>query len=192
MDTGPHITVIALGHTKGVGKNTIGRILLEQFEAKGFAVECSSFAGPVKETAHWLYDSAGVRDEDYYELHPEEKDIVLPKLGLTPREVWIKISDDLAALYPRVWFDRACNSIDYHTEVVIFTDLRYKREWDLLKQLNVNVVFVKVTRDGTKLVEDGAEEQLINADWDLTIHNNIDVNEPPALADMIEDYIAAL
>lgn len=199
MGLRPYLTVIALGHTKGVGKDTIAKSLCLSFKEQ-HDLECQmlAFAYPVKEHAFRLYVNHGLRHPEYYDSHLKEKDIVLPGLGLTPRQLWIKVSAVEADRDDKIWFNKAIECIRDSTEVAIFTDLRYMREAKYLQELkstlDVEVVFVKVIRDGMTLEPDGAEEQLATFPWDIIIHNDYNLTDLLAgrtlIADEIMDYIA--
>ena len=177
MGIRPHTSVIALGHTKGVGKDTIAKCLCIELSKLGLKPYHTSFAYVVKKLAHQLYHNYGICSPEFYEQYKEDKDKYVSNLDMTPRQLWIRLSDTLSQINPRIWFDATMESIPEDTDIVIISDLRYTREARYLDELDNKVVMARVTRDGCVMVPDGAEEQLTDWPWHLTIVNSYKLDE---------------
>jgi hypothetical protein len=110
--------IIALGHKKQVGKDTVGRMV-----ARHTKQPVTSFANKLKSISNQLYGWAGLRTESYYNLYPEAKERILQDLGMTPREIWIKVGNRIREVYPDTWIK--CMPTD-----CIVTDLRFPNEFE--------------------------------------------------------------
>jgi hypothetical protein len=164
--------IIALGHTKGVGKDTIANSMIVEACNYQLKAQKIAFADAVKDVAYQLYHSYGIEERMYYEQNREAKDEMLPMLCLTPRQVWIDLSDNLARIAPRLWFDLTMDKIKANTDIAIVTDLRYMREARFLSALGSKVATIRVLRDGCIMQPDGAEEQLSDYVFDATLVND--------------------
>ena len=91
----------------------------------------SVFATKLKQIVHELYAWAGVGDEAYYNdpEHEHERDIVIPELGMTPVELWVKFGT-LAVrerVYDLTWVNYLLKT-DHKLDVIIISDVRYPNE----------------------------------------------------------------
>lgn len=175
-------TVIAFGHQKGVGKDTAARAIRRKFNN----VLKLSLAYSLKFGTHCMLKSCGLKEPAYYDLYPNQKDVILPKLDVTPRDIWLKyaeINDTIASNW-------AVNNIikeiyERGRAYNIISDLRRLRELMCLSQ-EFHTIYVKVSRPGFDktdghriemelrnvkprftLVNDGTEEDLCTAAVDL-------------------------
>jgi hypothetical protein len=176
---------VTFGHRKRVGKDTAGRLLRShlRLHKKGSDVQTHGFADKLKNVTHDIYGWAGLQSKDYYDDHPEEREIVLPKLGMSPREIWIKFATLVAReVYPTTWIDYVLNTV--FCDVCIITDLRFPNEADLIH--DAGGVVYKIERDGGNRSEEAIEEGVNDiADdpmegyngWDAVITNNGSLKE---------------
>ena len=120
--------VIGLGYKKGSGKNTFAKFL-------GTHIRCScnhlkvqevSFAHKVKDLAFQLYGWAGIQRPIYYETHYSDKEITLPQLGKSPRQIWIEIGNKMREIYQNTWIDYALNGVK--GDIIIITDMGFLNE----------------------------------------------------------------
>lgn len=130
--------IIAFGHRRRVGKDTASKLLITHLSCTkpGLKVQTRGFATKLKEVAYDLYGWAGLKSEVYYENHPEQKDIKLPLLFRTPREIWIMMGMSMREIWDGTWPKIALASIPIHLDldVVIFKDLRFKNEAEQIKE----------------------------------------------------------
>src|ERR1035437_2708896 len=97
--------IIGLGHYSRTGKDSFANYFL--LHTPG-AIKIP-FAWKLKSITHDLYSWAGLREPEYYET-PEgalARDIVLPDLGLTPVQVWVKFGTPAVReqVYDKTWID---------------------------------------------------------------------------------------
>lgn len=140
----------------------------------GLKVKQISFAGKLKDVSFQLYGWAGLKRAIYYETHWEEKEVILPKLGLSPRDTWIGVGNKIRGVYQNTWIDFALKGVE--ADIVLITDLRF---WNEAKALWAeDAMLVKIIRDGIPKGTDPAEVDLDTwTDWDLQILNNCGLEE---------------
>src|SRR5437667_12260545 len=99
--------IISFGHRKNVGKDTLGRFLLTELKlrTKNLNIVKAGFADSLKNVAHDLYYWADLQDRLYYDQNPVQKDIILPKLGITPREIYIELGNKVREIYSDTWIE---------------------------------------------------------------------------------------
>lgn len=164
--------IIAFGHKKGTGKDTAGKFLDTILRANNINSCRASFADKLKDVAFQLYAWAGLKRGIYYETHYNEKEGVLPEIGLSPREIWINIGNKLREVYPDTWLDFVLKGVN--CDVVIVTDLRFWNE--AMKLREQDAVLVRMLRDGISAGDDPAETSLNDwDDWNYEVDNNGDL-----------------
>lgn len=185
--------IIALGHRRGVGKDTAAECLIKQGWIQ------ISFAGPLKETMSKLYN---IPLKYFTEQEYKEKELYY--WNKTPRELLIWFGSEvirkndpehwIKALHLRLlnellgassnindalgeeikWAKE--NKINYIEETVycpkgfVITDLRFPNEMQYLK--SIGAITVKVTREGIIEHNDIADSSLKNHTFDFEIKNN--------------------
>lgn len=169
--------LIAFGHRDGVGKDTAAKFLASilKTEKRVENVTFLSFATKLKEVAHQIYKYAGLMSGDYYEIEGNQylKNIKIPALDKTPREIWIALGNYCRDIYEHTWIDNLehyCNN--NRVQVGIIRDLRFPNEADgvLAKGGFVFKVNNKRVTEGRPLNE--AETPLINySNWSGEIDN---------------------
>jgi len=161
--------IIGLGHRKRVGKDTFAKFLQIYFEKRHKTVVLVSFAWKVKEYAHLLFGRYGVQSAEYYDEHPEAKDVMLSALNMTPRDVHIKLGTDIAReIHPNVWVD---STLDVKADVIIATDTRFLNEVMTIKWRGG--LSFKVVNPRAPKSDDKADNALADyADWDGVILND--------------------
>ncbi len=122
--------LIGLGHRRRVGKDTFGRFLCDYLRAfmPKTDVRVAAFADKLKAICHELYGWAGVKGRQWYEDHPEEREVVLPAIGMSPRELWIKFGTNAVRqnVYQDTWVDALLRGAA--CDVLIVTDVRFPGE----------------------------------------------------------------
>tara|TARA_B100000700_G_scaffold325444_2_gene434174 strand:- start:755 stop:1354 length:600 start_codon:yes stop_codon:yes gene_type:complete len=163
--------IIAFGHRRRVGKDTATAILSDMLLARGIPVKHVSFANSLKEVCSDLFGWAGLHGPAHYEEYPEEKEVTLPAIGLSPRDVWVEVGNKLRDVYEDIWIDLALNQPNLSKAVIIISDLRYPNEIDKVREAGGSVI--KITRDAAPVGDDPADTALADFDnWDTIIENN--------------------
>ena len=170
--------VIAFGHRQNVGKSSAVRFLSGELRIrnKGIHVQTAGFADKVKDVAFQLFAWGGLKPGHYYEDHYDEKNIILPKIGRTPRQLWIGVGNGIrqATGYDGTWLDYLFNTIK--CDVLIITDLRFPAEAEGI--LKVGGTIHRIDRDAAVKVIDGADDPLADyLKWTSVISNNGSLGE---------------
>ena len=143
--------IIALGTRKQVGKDTVGKYLIEKYGFKRLA-----FADALKEDVQDILDYAGI---DYDPADEENKEIFRPML--------IAYSELRRHLKPTYWLDKVVEVIDTFPDIdYVVTDMRYPNEADALR--DKGAVIVRINRNtGLKAEPTEAVGDLIEPDWEI-------------------------
>lgn len=162
--------IIAFGYKKGVGKDTAGKFLdtILRCEHPDLRIKHISFAEKLKDICFQLYGWAGLRRGIYYETHRKDKEKMLPKLGCTPREMWIGFGNKVREMRPDTWIDYALKGVK--ANIVIITDLRFRNEAQAIR--DISGILIKINRPGMPQGTDPAEVDLDGwGPWDYIIEN---------------------
>jgi hypothetical protein len=179
--------IIALGHKKRVGKDTFAKFLSQtvRCERPKLRVKTIGFADKLKDICHQLFAWAGLQAGIYYENYPELKEVILPAIGMSPREVHIKVGNGLRAIYGPIWIE---NAIHTQADIVLIKDLRFPNEVAAVKRKG-GLVF-KITRPGVPLGDDEAEVALDDFNgWDCVFENHGTLQD---FGRLVEAYAADL
>ena len=163
--------IVGLAYKKGVGKNTLSKFIMTYLrcESPGLNVREVSFAAKLKDIAFQLYGWAGLQRAIYYEVHREQKEIVLPKLRLSPREIWIGVGNKIREVYAETWIDFALKGVK--ADVLIVTDVRFRNEAIAIEDMGGELI--RIDRPGIPRGTDPAEVDLDSWDnWDYIKNNN--------------------
>lgn len=165
------MNIIAFGYKKRSGKDTAGKFLSTHLKitAGHLRVKHVSFAAKLKDISHQLYGWGGLRPGIYYETRGDLKEVMLPKLGLSPRDIWIQVGNKMREIYEDTWINFALCGVD--ADILIITDLRYTNEALAIKTAGGKLA--KVWRNDIPLGNDPAEVRLDSwEDWDYVLDNN--------------------
>lgn len=154
--------LIGIGHEDGVGKSTAAKMLLEMLPGH----RISSFASAIKTIAADLWGWAGVREESFYESVATRylKDVRLPLIGKTPREVWIEVGESGRRVDPSTWYRRAVG------ENVVIPDVRKRNEADYVRASGGYLLLLE--RDGVESEGNRVSELKGFCEWDWRVQNN--------------------
>lgn len=158
--------IIALGHRKQVGKDTLANLICRNSLATdlGFIEKCS-FAQPLYDMAERYFFDDGFRNKDYYDQFPLEKEIPLKKLNLTPRQILISLGQSMRAISPTFWIDQV--PLDRN---IVIPDLRFPNEVEFVKKHGG--IVIKVERPGIEDSNDLADSALADyTGWDYVVQN---------------------
>lgn len=159
--------ILALGHRKSVGKDTIGDLITRALICQ-IRVANRGVADEVKRESYNLFHSIGLEDQSFYDIHYQLKDVPL-KCGLTPRQIWIKYAEGCREIDEAVWARR---SLSMHKEVdlLIITDMRCTPEWDLFRQFDH--MMIKVENINVPTSSDAIDHYLDDKEFHHTLHND--------------------
>lgn len=169
------IKIIAFGHRKEVGKDTASKYLITELRIRrpGISVRMVGFADKVKDVAFQLFGWAGLMPGDFYE-EPQNlhlKEVILPKLGKTPRQLWIGVGNGIRAAtgYDGTWLDYVFNHVK--CDVMVIKDMRFPTEAEGVKRAGGWVY--KINCPWAPVVADGADDPLENYQgWTGEIDND--------------------
>jgi len=137
----------------------------------GYNIVTAGFADKVKELCYELFGWTGLKPGHFYEetggIHL--KDVLLPKLGKSPRQVWIEFGNNTRQVYDAVWAHYLFHAA--RCDLLIIKDLRFPTEADYVRQFGGHTV--RIDREAAPKVVDGADDVLESfGDWDWIIKND--------------------
>lgn len=142
---------IGLGHYSRTGKTSFSNYLeqaLRDIDPK-IKVKSIPLAAKLKDVTHQLYGWAGLQDMAFYETSEGAKarNIVLPKLGLSPVDIWIKFGTPAVRenVYDGTWVDYVLKA-DHDADIVIVPDIRFPNEVQAFGAAGAS--FFKIVRPG--------------------------------------------
>ena len=160
--------IIGLGHRRGVGKDTLTNLMCYHLREKGFDVKHVSFATKLYDICHQLFGWAGFKLQSEYNRDYASKEVILPKIGKSPRQILIEVGNHIRSVYSEVWVHSVLHE---KCDIVISSDLRYPNEYTAIKA--ANGVAIKVVRPGVPEYDDIADSALKDHhNWDYTIIND--------------------
>lgn len=169
--------LIAYGHRKEVGKDLTASLLQDSGLFK--EINVISFAKLIKQKCWELFADLGLQSPDYYEVHRDEKEQILPLLHKTPRELYIMYGMPMRDIWSNIWVHHALKQVINDPSVLnIFTDLRFANEFQAIK--DAGGYCVRIDRDSVPYSDDEADialSSLPEADWDYILGNNGDKND---------------
>lgn len=163
------LQIIALGHKREVGKDLAGTLLLKNLITikPESTIKKIGFADPIYEIAYKMYAWAGMRDKEYYNEHKEEKEKMILKINVTPREVLIDIGMKFREIYPETWLEYA---LSWQVDILIITDLRFPNEALRIRSMGGHTI--NVIRDVPQVSNlDDPDNQLNNWEWGGLLSN---------------------
>lgn len=167
--------IIAFGHRRFVGKDTAADFLVSQLRTttRRLNIIKTGFATKLKAIAFDLYSWAGLQEEAFYEKYTHLKEIKLPLMGKSPRDVWIELGNKCREINPDTWINQLLRR---KVDILIIKDLRYNNEADAVK--NHKGILVKIEKPGIEEFNDPADSALkYFTDWDHVIVNDGDLKE---------------
>lgn len=166
--------IVGFGHRRYVGKDSAANFAVSYMrqQTRGKLVLKTGFASKFKAMCHDLYGWAGLQDEEYYEAHPELKDVVIPALGKSPRNVWIEFGTTVGrAIYDNTW---VMYPIMMQCDYLFIKDVRFPNEADEI--LNRGGYVVRVDNPRVEKFDDVADSGLVNyTRWSATLLNDGDL-----------------
>jgi hypothetical protein len=158
----PKLKIIGFGHRRKMGKDTAANLAIGYIRigTRRLLVNKAAYGSKIKAIAHDVYGWAGVEDEEYYELHPDLKDAILPALGKTVRDVWIMIGEAFRTFHANTWvrypFGRYAKS-----DFLVISDVRRYNEADAILDRG-GIVFDVFNPRTTAVIDDPVDSALDN------------------------------
>lgn len=150
---------------KGAGKDTVADHLVTRH-----GYEKRAFAAPIKEVCAILFQIPPGSFEDFY-----EKERVVPRHGLSPRQMMQKLGTMFREHAPDFWLRHFLTWYDSvssrRQSRVVVTDIRYQNELDLIKDLGGTIL--RVVRPEMICVDTHITEQGVDSltGVDMVIEN---------------------
>lgn len=128
--------IIALGHRKRVGKDTIANFMIQYIDQNHPEIKALSIglADAVKEKAHEVFKHVGLKSCGYYGLHEDEREQILPLCGKTPRQIWIGFAEYCRTIDPYCWIKTALD-VPGDPDILIIRDFRTREEWEVFSDM---------------------------------------------------------
>lgn len=145
---------------KGSGKSTLSDMVKVKLAKKGYMVVTLPFAQGIKETMAALVSSCtgmSIEDSKMYFYTPDMKEIIIPSIGVSAREMMVKfgtdfvrdINEDLWIKYIEAYSKKLINM---HNELgtkklaIMYDDIRFTNEYNHVQAIGRNV-FIARTYD---------------------------------------------
>jgi len=116
---------IGIGGFKRSGKDTFGRLLKEAAEQRGVDVVMTAFANPVRKAAAAAY---GYGTDTALFTNAETKDVIVPRWGITPRQMMINVGEAMREIDPDHWVKLWRAKYTNPNTLIIITDVRRYNE----------------------------------------------------------------
>ena len=161
--------VVALGHRKRVGKDTVADVLVDEGWVK------LSFAEPLKHGVCNLYGFP----YEYY--NNEMKETILPQWGKSPRDLLIYMGTEvLRKDNPDHWIKLMEISIEKikaegTAKGIVVSDLRFPNEFEFMKK--INACCIKIVRESVPNTSDIADNALEGYDFGNLVSNDGSVSD---------------
>jgi hypothetical protein len=171
--------IVAFGHRKRVGKDKAAQFLISHLRIKhrGLSIIRAGFADKVKAVCYDLYKHRGLQSADFYEEPQNEhlREVILPSLNLTPRQVWINLANSIrASVSEATWFEYLLENTK--ADVLVVKDMRFPIEADGILAKGGKIY--RIDRSEGSIDVDGADEALDDYDrWTGTITNDGTLHE---------------
>lgn len=169
--------ILAFGHQKRTGKDTAAKFLTSyvRTNCKNSNIQHHGFADKLKAVCYDLYKWSGLEPGWYYDTNPIAREVILPKIGLTPRQIWISVGQALREkVYENTWLEYLFHNAKCST--LIIRDMRFPTEADFILQ-NGGKIY-KILRPSIPHTSDAADDPLLDYDkWTGVIVNDGTLND---------------
>lgn len=173
---------IAITGKANTGKNTLSKLIKDSLNYYAPEVAFIAFADPLKEMIRIMFPQ--IPKKFLYGSSKFRKEII-PRAfkdgnPLTIRQLLIDLGTGLGRGYNEsVWLDNFDNRLSNalkkkNTKMVIVTDVRFRNEFDHLK--NKGFYMVKLTRGNNEVIinhaSETSQEDILDSEFDYIIDNN--------------------
>jgi hypothetical protein len=167
-------TIVGIGYKKGRGKDTFANFMVNWLrkEHPELQVRKVGFADKLKDISHQLYKWAGLQPGIHYESNYPDKEVILPAIGMTPRQIWIKVGNALRDVYSDTWIDFVLRG-GITADVILVKDMGFTNEATKIQACGGTLV--RMDRDG-EMATDGRETELDSwEEWHFKVSNKGDL-----------------
>ncbi len=173
------MNIIAFGHRQRVGKDTAVKFLVQHLRTSGNKgrIEKGSLAYEMKLQCYKLFGYAGMKHPDHYETESgaDDKELLLPIIGKTVRQIWIEYAIGLQNISTTALIDYLLN-VSKDTDTLVISDLRRPAEANRIKQKGGHVI--RIDRPDTPKATDIIDMAMSSYDeWDDVIVNDGDLKK---------------
>ncbi len=164
--------IVAFGHRQRVGKDTAAELLRQNIVVKHPKIDIQKigFATPLYEMAHHLYGWLGFKDKLFYEKYPKLKEVALPEIHMSPRQILIDLGTKAIRqnVWDKTWVKYLTHSVN--CDILLITDMRFPNEFQEVKEMGG--LCIRIDRK-VELSFDLADQALAShIGWDLIIQND--------------------
>lgn len=179
--------IVGIGHESRVGKDTFCMFLMDALRGvRGLKVIREGFADRLYDVCHIIYGWAGFQPRQHYVRVPSDKEVILPLLGKTPRDLLIGIGNAVREYDAEAWLmNVARESTDGWLKIV--TDVRKVNE--LLELKKQGAFLIKMTRGEKSTRETDVDLHGYDLYWNVIIDNNGTRDELKRIATDIAERI---
>ena len=176
--------IYGFGHRRGVGKDAFAHLVahhLKELRPK-LIVTQTAFADKLYEICHSLYHWAGFETRSFYCSRPELKEMVLPAIGKSPREILIDFGTKAVRkkVYDQTWIKYLINN-NICGHITLIADMRFPNEAEAIKEAGGAVY--RIDRPGIKKYKDVADMALAKYNgWNGVILNDGHLGDLSAMA----------
>lgn len=145
-------TIIGISGPARSGKDTLCNQFLEIFQEIGIKAKRSALADQLKlESKDFVFNTLGI---DVFTENTEEKNIIRPFLVTWGTHVRRKLD-------PNIWIKKIQESIEENS-ILIVPDIRFKNEFDWVKNNNGYMFFIDRINENGELVPDANQDEAEN------------------------------
>lgn len=176
--------IVGIGYKKSSGKDQFASFMhtFIRCAQPGLCIKRVSFADKLKNISCQLYGWAGLQNGPFYERYRDKKEVALPLIGKSPRQIWIEVGNKLREVYEETWIDYALRGID--ADIIIISDVRFRNEARRIK--NQGGMLIRIDRPDITQGTDPAEVELDAWDnWDLIVDNAGDLTYLNSIAESL-------
>jgi len=181
---------IAISGKANSGKNTLSKLLIKEIQRRDpnfdYYVQQIAFADPIKKIVKTMFPN--VKKKHLFGSSKFRNEIIPNAykngIPLTIRQALIDIGTSAREYNDNIWIDHLKETLlfdsNYEIEGSIFIvpDLRFKNEFDFLKELKF--FFVRINRKESQLIDhvsESLQDQITDSNFDYVISNNGSLND---------------
>lgn len=162
-------TLVGIGHRSGHGKDRTADFMVRYINNNsGLRAEKISWARALKNISEKLYGHLGLRNWLYYDTDEgrELRNVPLPKINLTPVEIWVMVGQKMREIYDATWIDLVKQNAT--ADIIILPDTRHFNEVNICDFV-IKVHNKRVPNRVGKSIDDILKDY---KDWDFILHNS--------------------
>ena len=143
-----------------------GKTLAAKWVARRFGMHTRAFAVPLRNAVH---DIIYFPDDLSIPVSPDDKEAIIPHLGVSWREIMITFGNAGRALTPDFWVRLMARQMDMYPFDYVVDDLRFQNEYDFLRARGAKII--RIENPGRVIVTTSTEGRLEGNRFDAVIAN---------------------